>query len=132
MVHPAAPNQERRASNGWCGYLSHGSHQRRCRMTAGGAPIAVHTLDEAATILRVKPSWLERQAAARKIPFTMLGGCYRFTAEHLAAIVRQYEQQPVTASIDESPRTATRQATPTQLLNDIKVKPLRPRPRRAA
>jgi hypothetical protein len=101
-------------------------------MTAGGAPIAVHTLDEAATILRVKPSWLERQAAARKIPFTMLGGCYHFTAEHLAAIVRQYEQRPVTVSVDESPRPATRQATPTQLLNAIKVKPLRPRPRRAA
>ena len=49
--------------------------------------LAVHTLDEAAAILRVKPSWLERQAAARKIPFTMLGGSYRFTADHLAAIV---------------------------------------------
>ena len=36
--------------------------------------IAVHTLDEAATIQRVKKSWLERQAAARKIPFTRLGG----------------------------------------------------------
>ena len=52
-------------------------------MTSGGASIAVHTLDEAAAILRVKPSWLERQAAARKIPFTMLGGSYRFTSDHL-------------------------------------------------
>jgi hypothetical protein len=58
----------------------------------------------------------------------MLGGCYHFTVEHLAAIVRQYEQRPVTASVDESPRPAT----PTQLLNNIKVKPLRPRPQRAA
>ena len=99
-------------------------------MTAGGAPVAVHTLDEAAVILRVKPSWLERQAAARRIPFTMLGGSYRFTAEHLAAIVRQYEQRPVMASADESARTTARRAT--QLPNDIKVKPLRPRPRRAA
>jgi hypothetical protein len=33
---------------------------------------------------------LERQAAARKIPFTMLGGAYRFTADHLAAIVAAY------------------------------------------
>jgi excisionase family DNA binding protein len=92
----------------------------------------VHTLDEAAAILRVKPSWLERQAAARKIPFTMLGGSYRFTAEHLAAIVRQHEQRPVIASAEELSRTAARQATATQLPNDIKVKPLRPRPRRAA
>ena len=101
-------------------------------MTAGGAPVAVHTLDEAAEILRVKPSWLERQAAARKIPFTMLGGSYRFTAEHLAAIVRQYEKPPVMASTDESTRTTTRQAVAIQLPNDTKIKPLRPRPRRAA
>jgi excisionase family DNA binding protein len=101
-------------------------------VTAGGAPVAVHTLNEAAAILRVKPSWLERQAAARRIPFTMLGGSYRFTAEHLAAIVRQYEQRPVITSADEPSRAAARQATATQLPNDIKVKPLRPRPRRAA
>ena len=56
--------------------------------------LAIHTLDEAAAILRVKPSWLERQAAARKIPFTMLGGSYRFTADHLAAIVAQHENLP--------------------------------------
>jgi excisionase family DNA binding protein len=101
-------------------------------MTSGEAPVAVHTLDEAAVILRVKPSRLERQAAARRIPFTMLGGSYRFTAEHLAAIVLQYEQRPVMASPDESARTTMRQATATQLPNDIKIKPLRPRPRRAA
>ena len=46
-------------------------------------PIAVHTLDEAAVILRVKPGWLQRRAAARKIPFTMLGGAYHFTAGHI-------------------------------------------------
>jgi excisionase family DNA binding protein len=101
-------------------------------MTAGGVPVAVHTLDEAAVILRVKPSWLERQAAARRIPFTMLGGSYRFTADHLTAIVRQYEKRPVMASADESARMTVRQATATQLPNDSKVKPLRPRPRRAA
>jgi len=37
--------------------------------------------DEAAAILRVTKSWLERQAAARRVPFTKLGGGYRFTAE---------------------------------------------------
>jgi excisionase family DNA binding protein len=101
-------------------------------MTAGGVPVAVHTVDEAAVILRVKPNWLERQAAARRIPFTMLGGSYRFTAEHLAAIVRQYEQRPVMASADESARTTARRGAATRLSNDIKVKPLRPRPWRAA
>ncbi len=101
-------------------------------MTAGEAPVAVHTLDEAAAILRVKPSWLERQAAARKIPFTMLGGSYRFTADHLTAIVRQYEQRPVTAIHDDSEHPAAQRAMPGRLLGNSKMTPLRPRPRRAA
>ena len=89
-------------------------------MTAGGESIAVHTLDEAATILRVKASWLERQAAARKISFTMLGGGYRFTAEHLAVIIRQYEKRPVPPANDESARTNARRVVATRLPNDIR------------
>jgi hypothetical protein len=58
-----------------------------------GIPV-VRTLGEAAGILRVNESWLERQAAARKIPFTMLGGAYHFTDKHLSAIVRLYEHIP--------------------------------------
>jgi excisionase family DNA binding protein len=92
----------------------------------------VYTLDEAADILRVKPSWLERHAAARKIPFTMLGGGYRFTADHLIAIVRQYEERPVIAGTGESSCAGVPQMTATRLPNDTRVKPLRPRPRRAA
>lgn len=56
-----------------------------------GAP-TLYTAEEAADILRVKKSWLERQAAARKVPFAMLGGAYRFTLTHLVAIVQMYEQ----------------------------------------
>jgi excisionase family DNA binding protein len=101
-------------------------------MTAGGAPVAVHTLYEAASILRVKPSWLERQAAARKIPFTMLGGSYRFTADHLIAIIRQFEQRPTARITDDSERPIAQRAASRRLLTDIKTTPLRPRPRRAA
>jgi excisionase family DNA binding protein len=54
----------------------------------------VHTAEEAAEILKVKQSWLERQAAARKIPFTMLGGSYRFSDRHLAEIVQMNEMPP--------------------------------------
>jgi excisionase family DNA binding protein len=97
---------------------------------AGGVPIAVHTLDEAAVILRVKPSWLERQAAARRIPFTMLGGCYRFTAEHLAAIVQQYEQVPEPAAdVDpERPRRKQR-ASQSATANVSALRPRTARPR---
>jgi excisionase family DNA binding protein len=97
-------------------------------MTDGGAPIAVHTLDEAATILRVKPSWLERQAAARKIPFTMLGGSYRFTPDHLIAIIRQFERRPAVEIFQDSESPAARRSAGRRL-TDIKTAPLRPRPR---
>jgi excisionase family DNA binding protein len=95
----------------------------------------IHTLDEAAAILRVKPSWLERQAAARKIPFTMLGGSYHFTSEHLTAIVAMHENQPVRASHSES-RPALRRSGDIPRSNGLQARPLRPRPlsgpRRAA
>jgi excisionase family DNA binding protein len=60
----------------------------------GQIPPALYTAEEAAEILRVKRSWLERQAAGRKIPFTMLGGGYRFTSAHLAEIVLMHEEAP--------------------------------------
>src|SRR5690349_19274201 len=101
-------------------------------MSAREASIAVYTVDEAAVILRVKPSWLERQAAARRIPFTMLGGSYRFTTEHLIAIIRQFEQLPAAEITEDSGRPIARCTAPGQLLADIKTMPLRPRPRRAA
>ena len=101
-------------------------------MTVGGAPIAVHTLDEAAAILRVKPSWLERQAAARKIPFTMLGGSYHFTSDHLIAIIRRFEQRPTAELVEDSQHRITRRPAAERRLADIKTTPLRPRPRRAA
>jgi len=79
---------------------------------------------EAAVILHVKQSWLERQAAARKIPFTMLGGSYRFTATHLAEIVRINEKRPAISSELEAtggkPRKSPVSGT---------VTTLRPRPR---
>jgi len=98
-------------------------------MTTGGASIAVHTIDEAAAILRVKPSWLERQAAARKIPFTMLGGSYHFTSDHLITIIRQFERRPAAEIAEDSEHLITRRSATGRPLTDIKMAPLRPRPR---
>ncbi len=89
--------------------------------------LAVHTLDEAAAILRVKPSWLERQAAARKIPFTLLGGSYRFTADHLAAIVALHEYRPAPLS-DFAFEPRRRQPREAPRRNDMPANALRPRP----
>ena len=86
-------------------------------------PIAVHTLDEAAVILRVKRSWLQRQAAARKIPFTMLGGAYHFTPEHIVEIVRINEKRPAPARESKARRKARDQH------GNETVTMLRPRPR---
>lgn len=54
--------------------------------------LVLYTKHEAAELLRVKVSWLERRCARRQIPFSMLSGQYRFTREHLAEIVRLNEQ----------------------------------------
>jgi excisionase family DNA binding protein len=94
--------------------------------TAGGPP-TVHTAEEAAEILKVKQSWLERQAAARKIPFTMLGGTYRFSDRHLAEIVQMNEVMPVPVARDAPPPPRRKRGTASPAVTTIA--PLRPRPR---
>jgi excisionase family DNA binding protein len=90
---------------------------------------AVYTAEEAALILRVKKSWLERQAAARKIPFTMLGRSYRFTPAHLAAIVRMHEQAPAASDSNGDMDTRSRHLRAGRQMVDQAPAPLRPRPR---
>ena len=99
------------------------SSQDSRREPASVAPV-VHTVAEAAVILRVKRSWLERRAAAREIPFTMLGGAYHFTAEHIAEIVRMNEQRPAVVS---EPQIGRRRAQ--ERHGDEAAMALRPRPR---
>lgn len=98
--------------------------------TVGGDVPTVYTLDEAAVILRVRKGWLERQAAARKIPFTMLGGAYHFTSHHLMTILQLHEVTPSQQEYQQSeavsaPRGARRRPEPPT----YGVAPLRPRPR---
>jgi excisionase family DNA binding protein len=91
------------------------------------APLMLYTSGEAAAILRVRQSWLERQAATRKIPFAMLGGSYRFTTEHLAQIVRIFEAEPseqVARQKVAVPRQRQRVDVPRASM------PLQPRPRK--
>jgi excisionase family DNA binding protein len=89
----------------------------------------VYTAEEAALILRVKKSWLERQAAARKIPFTMLGRSYRFTPTHLAAIVRMHEQSPAASDSNGDMHTRSRHLSAGRPMVGQALAPLRPRPR---
>jgi excisionase family DNA binding protein len=100
--------------------------------SAAGASVGhpvMHTAEEAARLLKVKRSWLERQAAARKIPFSMLGGSYRFTDRHLAEIVRMNEvaPQPTARKPPRSARAAHNAPLDAEPMGT--VAPLRPRPR---
>ena len=81
------------------------------------------------TILRVKESWLERQAAARKIPFTMPGGASRFTPAHLATIVRIHEKGPTAEPEARGRETSTGRPRARQHPEPQTVTPLRARPR---
>jgi excisionase family DNA binding protein len=90
--------------------------------------LILYTAEEAAQILRVKKSWLERQAAARKIPFTMLGRSYRFTAAHLATIVRMHEEAPAPSARTGDRETRSRRGSAGPRAGWTAA-PLRPRPR---
>jgi excisionase family DNA binding protein len=90
---------------------------------------ALYTAAEAAEILRVKQSWLERQAAARKVPFTMLGGAYRFSADHLTAIVRIFEMMPSPSGGARDGRSRSPRIRKSVQANGSGITPLRPRPR---
>ena len=93
----------------------------------GHGPPVLYTAEEAAAILQVKKSWLDRQAAARKIPFTMLGRSYRFTSTQLDVIVRMHEVAPAPAAAPRgrSPRPVSRRPP----APGRSLAPLRPRPR---
>ncbi len=91
--------------------------------------LTLYTAEEAAVILRVKKSWLERQAAARKIPFTMLGRSYRFTSAHLVAIICMHEEAPAPPSQAGDRSTLSRRLGAGPSTTGGASAPLRPRPR---
>jgi len=87
----------------------------------------LYTADEAAALLRVKPRWLKRQAATRKVPFTMLAGSYRFSARHLEEIMRMHENAPERGESHTLPHRRARRQRTTDASDDGTA-PLRPRP----
>jgi excisionase family DNA binding protein len=98
------------------------------RDTAGLIP-EVFTVEEAAVILRVKKSWLEKKAAARRIPFSMLGGSYHFSPNHLWQILNEFEEKPADSVEPISqpiPAVRRKRRDPIETA-DPRVVPLRPR-----
>lgn len=49
---------------------------------------------EIAEALGCSEWWVKEQARQRRIPFTRVGGAYRFTGEHFAEIVALFEERP--------------------------------------
>lgn len=62
----------------------------------------LHTPAEAADLLKVKESWLRRQAGQRRIPSTYLGKHLRFSDADLRAIVESAQRSVRTRN--RSPR----------------------------
>jgi excisionase family DNA binding protein len=57
----------------------------------------LHTVAEAAVILKVRESWLKSKAAARAIPCTFVGKHLRFSDADIAGIMQAGARQPVTS-----------------------------------
>ncbi|MER6911194.1 helix-turn-helix domain-containing protein [Streptomyces sp. NPDC000594] len=50
--------------------------------------------EEVAAFLGCSAWWVKDRARRRLIPFTRVGRAYRFTAEHLAEMIRMHEARP--------------------------------------
>ena len=59
----------------------------------------LHTVAEAAGILKVRESWLKAKASARLIPCTFVGKHLRFSDDDIANIMRAGARQPVASRL---------------------------------
>ncbi|MFI5703653.1 helix-turn-helix domain-containing protein [Streptomyces xanthochromogenes] len=85
---------------------------------------------EVATALGCSEWWLKEQARQSRIPFTRLGGAYRFTEDHVAEIIRLFEERPtrhVNASENVPVQRRARSVRPAERPTVLKARP----PRRA-
>ena len=64
----------------------------------------LHTVAEAADILKVRESWLRTKASARLIPCTFVGKHLRFSDDDIAEIMRAGARQPITSQSRASRR----------------------------
>jgi excisionase family DNA binding protein len=73
----------------------------------------VYTPDEIAEGFGISGWWVREQCRRRRIPFTRVGGAYRFTAEHVSEIVRIFEERPE-QSPDRTAGSSMRSRPPAQ------------------
>ncbi|MFB7148510.1 DNA-binding protein [Streptomyces virginiae] len=70
--------------------------------------------EEIATALGCSAWWVRDRARRRLIPFTYVGGAYRFTTDHLAEIIRLHEERPAAAAHPAETAVPARTAGPPQ------------------
>jgi excisionase family DNA binding protein len=88
------------------------SSRRRTRTST--ADTRLYRPAEVAEILGCSEWWVKEQARKRRIPFAWIGGSYRFTAEHIAEIVRASEVRPTGRASGAPDIAASREQHPQQ------------------
>lgn len=90
---------------------------------SGNAPLPpVYLPRDIAKALHCSEWWVKEQARRGRIPFSKVGGSYRFTAEHFAEIMRIFESRPAesgsaaTATAPAQRRQATQATAPVSRL----------------
>lgn len=63
---------------------------------------------EVAEMLGCSEWWVKEQARNRRIPFSWIGGSYRFTDEHVAEIFRLFEERPNLGSAEREVNVSSR------------------------
>jgi hypothetical protein len=54
----------------------------------------LHRATDVARLLDCSEWWVKEQARNRRIPYSWIGGSYRFTDQHIVEIVRRFEVLP--------------------------------------
>lgn len=72
------------------------------RPTEGQTPELLKPRD-VAKALGCSEWWVKEQARKGRIPFSWIGGSYRFTHEHLQEIIRVFEHRPAAAPAGTGP-----------------------------
>ena len=54
----------------------------------------LHLPADVAKMLQCSEWWVKEQARKRRIPFSLIGGSYQFTDEHVAEVIHLFEQHP--------------------------------------
>ncbi|THA83290.1 helix-turn-helix domain-containing protein [Streptomyces sp. A0592] len=81
--------------------------------------------EEIAHALGCSAWWVKDRASRGRIPFTRVGRAYRFTAEHLAEIIRLNEVRPAMAP--EPAVSSLRMAPPRAAAPSARLRARRPR-----